>query len=143
VLYQSYFPPTNFTGYPSSGYQTPVPSQNVWRGQNNSCCSTTNVTQTQHLTSSANNLETQTSLVGMKQDIFAPNIIKKQNNNNLIDLNFFDSIENPKENIATNVRTSVLEAFDPLLYGQTNISSSIKEDQGMFILLFKIHHKNI
>lgn len=111
----------------------PVLSQNVWQGRNNSSCSAANSTQTQHLTSSANNLETKTSLVGMKQDIFAPNLIKKQNNNNLIDLNIFDSIENPKENIATNVRTSVLEAFDPLLYGQTNLSSPIKGDQGIFI----------
>lgn len=109
----------------------PVPSQTFWQGQSNSCCSTTNVTQTQQFISSANSIETRTSSVGI-QDIFSPSLIKKQNNNNLIDLNFFDSLENPKENFTTNVRTSVLEAFDPLLYGQTNINS-IKVDQGMFI----------
>lgn len=111
----------------------PVPTQTFWQGQNNSCCSSTNVTQTQQLTSSANNIATRTELVGTQQDIFAPSLIKKQNNNNLIDLNFFDTIESPKDNFATNVRTSVLEAFDPLLYGQTDINFSIKVDQGMFI----------
>lgn len=109
-----------------------VPSQ-TWQGQTISSWSTSNVTQTQQLTtSSSNNIQTQTSLVGTKQDIFSPGLIKKQNNNNLIDLNFFDSIENPNEKFS-NVRTSVLEAFDPLLYGQINISSTPKIDEGITI----------
>jgi len=109
-----------------------VPPQTFWQGQTISSWSTSNVTQTQQLTSSANNIQTQTSLVGMKPDIFAPSLIKKQNNNNLIDLNFFDSIENPKEKFS-NVRTSVLEDFDPLLHSQSHISSSSEVDQGIYI----------
>lgn len=131
VLYhQGYFPSTNFTGYQPSGYQMTVPPQTFWQGQNTSSSwSTNNVTQTQQLTSNTNCTMTQVSQSGgMKSDIFAPNLIKKQNNNNLIDLNFFDSIENPKDNFV-NVTTSVLEAFDPLLYGQSNISSSVEKEQ--------------
>lgn len=110
-----------------------VPPQTFWQGQTISSWSTSNVTQTQQLTTScSNNIQTQTSLVGTKQDIFSPGLVKKQNNNNLIDLNFFDSIENPNEKFS-NVRTSVLEAFDPLLYGQINISSSSKIDEGINI----------
>jgi len=131
VLYQGYFSPNNYTGYPS-GYQMTVPPQTFWQGQTISSWSTSNVTQTQQITSSTNNIQTQTSLVGMKPDIFAPSLIKKQNNNNLIDLNFFDSIENPKEKFS-NVRTSVLEDFDPLLHGQSHPSSSAESDQGIFI----------
>jgi len=131
VLYQGYFSPNNFPGY-STGYQMTVPSQTFWQGQTISSWSTSNVTQTQQLTSSPNNIQTRTSLVGIKPDILAPNLIKKQNNNNLIDLNFFDSIENPKANVA-NVRTSVLEDFDPLLHGQSQLSSSAEVDQGIFI----------
>lgn len=127
VLYQGYFSPNNYTGYPS-GYQMTVPPQTFWQGQTISSWSTSNVTQAQQITSSTNNIQTQTSLVGMKPDIFAPSLIKKQNNNNLIDLNFFDSIENPKEKFS-NVRTSVLEDFDPLLHGQSHPSSSAESDQ--------------
>lgn len=129
VLYQGSFPSTNFTGYSPASYQMTVPPQ-TWQRQTISSWSTNNVTQTQQqLMSSAHNTQTQTSLVTMTSDVFAPSLVKKQKNNNLIDLNFFDSIENPKEKFS-NVRTSVLEAFDPLLYGQTNIDSSAKVDQG-------------
>lgn len=130
-LYQGYFSPNNFTGYPTD-YQMTVPPQTFWQGQTISSWSTNNVTHTQQLTSSANNMLKQTSLVGMKPDIFAPNLIKKQNNNNLIDLNFFDSKENPKEKFS-NVRTSVLEDFDPLLHGESHISSTEEEDQSIFL----------
>jgi len=110
-----------------------VPPQ-TWQGQTNSSWSTNNVTQIQQqLTSGAHNIQTQTSQVTMKSDVFASNVIKKQNNNNLIDLNFFESIESPKEKFS-NVTTSVLEAFDPLLYGQTNLNSSAEVDQGMVYL---------
>lgn len=131
VLYQGYFSSNNFTGYPT-GHQTTVPPQTFWQGQTISSWSTNSVTQTQQLTGSTNNIQTQTSLVGMKPDIFVPNLLKKQNNNNLIDLNFFDNIENPKEK-CSNVRTSVLEDFDPLLFGQSHISSSAEFDQGIII----------
>jgi len=110
-----------------------VPPQTFWQGQTISSWSTNNVIQTQQqLTSGAHNTQTQTSLDTMKSDVFVPSLVKKQNNNNLIDLNFFDSIENHKEKIS-NVRTSVLEAFDPLLHGQTNINFSAEVDQGIFI----------
>lgn len=118
-----------------------VPSQTFWQGQTISSWSTSNVTQTQQLTtSSSNNMQIQTSLVGTKPDILTPGLAKKQNNNNLIDLNFFDSIENPKEKFS-NVRTSVLEAFDPLLHGQININSP-KTDEGILFYLFKMCTKN-
>lgn len=119
-----------------------VPPQTFWQGQTISSWSTNNINQTQQLTSSSNNIQTQPSLVGMKPDIFSPSLVKKQNNNNLIDLNFFDSSENPKKNFS-NVRTSVLEAFDPLLHGQVNISSSLKTDEGMTIQLITIDDKII
>lgn len=131
VLYQGYFSPNN--GYPTS-FQMTVPPQTSWQRQTTSSWSSSNVTQTQQLTSIANNMQKQTSLIGIKPDIFAPSLIKKQNNNNLIDLNFFDSKVNPKETFA-NVRSSVLEAFDPLLHGQSLISSSTEVDQGIFIYI--------
>lgn len=134
VLYQGYLSPSNLTGFASTGYQMAVPDQTFWQGHTTSSWATSNVAQAQPSISSINNTPTQTSLVGMKPDIFPSNLIKKQNNNNLIDLNFFDSIESPKENFS-NVRTSVLEAFDPLLYGQTNTSTSVKVDQGIFFLI--------
>lgn len=134
VLYQGYLSPSNLTGYSSTGYQMAVPDQTFWQGHTTSNWSTSNVVQAQPSISSTNNTPTQTSLVGMKPDIFPSNLIKKQNNNNLIDLNFFDSIESPKENFS-NVRTSVLEAFDPLLHGQSNTSTSVKVDQGIFLLI--------
>lgn len=134
ILYESYFPPANFTGYPSSSYQMTVPPQ-TWQMQTISSWSTSNLAQTQQSTNSVKHIQTpQASLVKMKSDIFTPSIIKKQNNNNLIDLNFFDSKENHKENFA-NVRTSVLEAFDPLLDGQSNINST-NADQGILLILF-------
>lgn len=118
-----------------------VPPQTFWQGQNNSSWSTN--TQTQQLTSSINNTQTQISLVGTLPDIFGPSVVKKQNNNNLIDLNFFDSLETPKENFS-NVRTSVLEAFDPLLYEQSTLNSSAEVDQGIILsYLFTINKKII
>lgn len=135
VLYESYFPPANFIGYPSSSYQMTVPPPQNWQMQTISSWSTSNLAQTQQSTSSVKNIQTpQSSLAKMKSDTFTPSIIKKQNNNNLIDLNFFDSKENHKENFA-NVRTSVLEAFDPLLDGQSNISST-NANQGILLHLF-------
>lgn len=135
VLYQGNFLPTNYTGYSPTGYQMAVPPQTFWQEQSISTWSSSNITKSEQLISNTNSEQKQTSLIAAKSDIFAPNLIKKQNNNNLIDLNFFDSIENPKKNIA-NVRTSVLEAFDPLLYEQSNISSSVNVDQGtLFILI--------
>lgn len=116
-----------------------VPPQTFWQGQNNSSWSPN--TQTQQLTSSINNTQTQISLVGTLPDIFGPSVVKKQNNNNLIDLNFFDSLETPKENFS-NVRTSVLEAFDPLLYEQSTLNSSAEVDQGIILsYLFTINKK--
>jgi len=108
-----------------------VPPQTSWQGPNISSWSTSNINQSQQLSNNAKNIQIQNVEVGTKSAMFAPNLIKKQNNNNLIDLNFFDSIENPKENVS-NIRTSVLEAFDPLLYGQSNISST-EVDQGILI----------
>lgn len=108
-----------------------VPPQNIWSKQTTSNWSTSNVIETQQLISSVKNTQMQTSLVGKKQEIFSSSPLKKQNNNNLIDLNFFDGKDNSKESFV-NVRTSVLEAFDPLLYGQSNISSA-ESDQGIFI----------
>lgn len=133
MLYQSYFPPTNFDGYSPIGYQMTVPPQTFWQGQTNSNWST-NI-QSQKLLSSVNNTQTQISLAGSTIDSSASNVIKKQNNNNLIDLNFFDSIENPKEKFS-NVRTSVLEAFDPLLHELSNVNSSAEIDQGIYISIY-------
>lgn len=111
-----------------------VPPQ-TWQGQTINTWTTNNIPQTQQLTNSANYTPTQSSIVGIKPDSIAPNLIKKQNNNNLIDLNFFDNAENSKKNFAS-VRTSVLEAFDPLLHGQSTVNSSDEIDKGNF--LFKI-----
>lgn len=129
MLYKGYFPSKNLGGYSSTGYQMTVPPKTFWHEQTNSSWSTSTVNSTRQLTGSANNIQTQTSSVEMNPDIFAPSLTKKQNNNNLIDLNFFDGIENPKESFA-NVSTSVLEAFDPLLFGQSVKSSSDEVDQG-------------
>lgn len=115
-----------------------VPPQTFWQGQTINTWTTNSISQTQQLTNNTNNTPTQSSLVGMKSDSKVPNLIKKQNNNNLIDLNFFDNIESPKRNFAS-VRTSVLEAFDPLLYEQSTVNSSDETDKGNF--LFKI--KNV
>lgn len=124
---QSYFPSTNFPGYQPSGYQMTVPSQTWQRQTTISSWSTSNVTQTQQLTSNSSCTQTQVPQSGgMKSDIFAPSLIKKQNNNNLID--FFDSTENPKDNSEI-VSFDVLKAFDPLLLRQSNISSSLEEEQ--------------
>lgn len=112
-----------------------VPSQTFWQGrQAINTWSSNNITKTEQLISNTSSEQLQTSLVTTKSDKFTPSLIKKQNNNNLIDLNFFDSKENPKKNV-TNVRTSVLEAFDPLLYEQSNINSSIELNQGKFIVI--------
>lgn len=131
-MYQSHFSPTNFTVYPPTGYQMTVPPQTFWQEQTINTWNTNNISQTQQLTNSANNSLTQSSLIGMKPDSIAPSSIKKQNNNNLIDLNFFDNIEKPKKNFAS-VRTSVLEAFDPLLHGQSTENSSDETDKGNFL----------
>lgn len=129
MLYQGNFLPTNFTGYSTTGCQMTVPLQTLWQGQTINTWSTSNIIQTEQ-TSITNNTQIKNSSIATKPDIFTPSLIKKQNNNNLIDLNFFDSIEN-SENKFSNVRTSVLEAFDPLLYEQSNISSSVEVDQGI------------
>lgn len=133
MLYKGYFPSNNLGGYSSTGYQMTVPPKTFWHEQTISSWSTNTVNANQQLTSSANSTQTQTSLVEMNPDIFAPSLTKKQNNNNLIDLNFFDGTENPKENFL-NVNTSVLEAFDPLLFGQSVKSSSDEVDQGIDLL---------
>lgn len=113
-----------------------VPPQTFWQGQTINTWTANNISQTQQLTNNANNTPTQSSLVGVKPDSIVPSLIKKQNNNNLIDLNFFDNIESPKKNFAS-VRTSVLEAFDPLLYGQSTVNSSEETDKGNFLFKTK------
>lgn len=108
-----------------------VPPQAFWSKQTTSCWSTSNVTETHQLTTITKNTPTHTPLAGTKHEVFSSNPIKKQNNNNLIDLNFFDCKENSNKNFV-NVRTSVLEAFDPLLHEQSNISSA-EVDQGIIV----------
>lgn len=49
-------------------------------------------------------------------------VIEKKPNSNLIDLNTFEQTEDK-----TNVRVSVLEAFDPLLIKTDNGNSSVQE----------------
>lgn len=82
-------------------------------------------------------MHTQAPLAEIKPKIFSQNLVKKQNDNNLIDLNFFDSIDNSKRVFSNGNRTSVLEAFDPLLHNQSNMSSS-ETDQGTCTCLFLI-----
>lgn len=96
-----------------------VPFQTFWQRQTTSSWSSSSFTQTQQFT----NIQTQTPQAKMKPEMCPQNLIKKQNNNNLIDLNFFDSIDTSKRDFST-VGTSVLEAFDPLLHVQSNMSSS-------------------
>lgn len=122
VLYQNCFPPVNSAGYPPTSYQMTVPFQTCWQSQTTSSWSTSSVTQTQQFT----NIQTQTPLAEIKPEMFPQNLIKKQNDHNLIDLNFFDNIDTSKRDFST-VSTSVLEAFDPLLHVQSNMSSSETE----------------
>ena len=58
-------------------------------------------------------------------------VIEKKANNNLIDLNCFEPGEEK-----TNVRVSVLEAFDPLLIKTDDSVESIRESAGGKILLY-------
>lgn len=64
-------------------------------------------------------------------------VIEKKPNSNLIDLNTFEQTEDK-----TNVRVSVLEAFDPLLIKTDNGNDSTQENRdGKFYiesLLFKL-----
>lgn len=49
-------------------------------------------------------------------------VIEKKPNSNLIDLNSFEQTEDK-----TNVRVSVLEAFDPLLIKTDSVNESVQE----------------
>lgn len=63
-------------------------------------------------------------------------VIEKKPNNNLIDLNSFEQTEDK-----TNVRVSVLEAFDPLLIKTDNGNNCVQEHKDgklLHIVLFKL-----
>lgn len=62
-------------------------------------------------------------------------VIEKKPNSNLIDLNSFEQTEDK-----TNVRVSVLEAFDPLLIKTDSASESVQEykDGKLYYLIFCI-----
>lgn len=59
--------------------------------------------------------------------------IEKKPNSNLIDLSVFENIEDK-----SNVRVSVLEAFDPLLVKTEDISCNLMESRegNLFLLIF-------
>lgn len=62
-------------------------------------------------------------------------VIEKKPNSNLIDLNSFEQTEDK-----TNVRVSVLEAFDPLLIKTDSANESVQEykDGKLYYLIFYI-----
>lgn len=67
-------------------------------------------------------------------------MIEKKPNSNLIDLNNFEQMEDK-----TNVRVSVLEAFDPLLIKTDSGNDSVQEckDGKFYNLIFSILHNKI
>lgn len=60
-------------------------------------------------------------------------MIEKKPNNNLIDLSSFDQVEDK-----TNVRVSVLEAFDPLLVKteDQNDNAQVHKDGNIFLKIY-------
>ncbi|XP_050441435.1 phosphatidylinositol 4-phosphate 3-kinase C2 domain-containing subunit beta isoform X2 [Adelges cooleyi] len=127
-LYQGSFPSTNLTTLPSAGYQITVPQQYSRQEISYSGWTANNISHTKASSCSENNVQSQTLQAVVKPTILASSLTKKQNNNNLIDLNIFDGSENFNKNFCANVRTSVLEAFDPLLYGELSVNTTTETD---------------
>ncbi|XP_050532896.1 phosphatidylinositol 4-phosphate 3-kinase C2 domain-containing subunit beta isoform X2 [Daktulosphaira vitifoliae] len=122
-LYQDNFSPINYSVEKSNvGYQ--IPQQLSQQILPSSCWSTETLQSF-----SSNKISTQSELLmsGIKRNVI-PVVTKKQHNNNLIDLNFFDSPEYCNKSFS-NVRTSVLEAFDPLLFDGAGTYSQNDSDK--------------